>query len=225
MGAPVAVPAATTAFGGSMAAATATAPALMSAAAVTAPMASVGASMMMNPAIISPGGGGLLAGFGTAFDTFSKYSNIISTGFSGLQAVGAYQRGQYIEQQYEMQAEQMRVDQEIKRLNFLKAANDKTRNLLAANASTVASGFANGVNGLDGSVKLVTKKNEERYLRDISTLEFNETSSELFQDAQSSLLAAAGEEAVRGSKFDALAHIGNAYNIYNQTKVPGQWGS
>lgn len=221
MGAPVAVPAATTAFGGSMAAATATAPALMSAAAVTAPMASVGASMMMNPAIISPGGSGLLAGFGTAFDTFNKYSNIISAGFSGLQAIGSYQRGQYIEQQYEMQAEQMRAQQEINRLNILKAANDKTRNLLAANASALASGFANGVNGFDGSVKLVTKKNEERYLRDISTLEFNETSSELFQDAQSSLLAAAGEEAVRGSKFDALAHIGNAYNIYNQTRVPG----
>jgi len=194
---------------------------LFSAAAISAPIASVTSSAMMNPLIMNPGGGGLLAGFGTAFDVMNKYSGLISAGFSGLQSIGAYQRGQYIEQQYEMQAEQMRVDQEIKRLNFLKAANDKTRNLLAANASTVASGFANGVNGLDGSVKLVTKKNEERYLRDISTLEFNETSSELFQDAQSSLLAAAGEEAVRGSKFDALAHIGNAYNIYNQTRVPG----
>jgi hypothetical protein len=119
-----------------------------------------------------------------------------------------------------MQAEQTRVDQEIKRLNTLKAANDKTRNLLAVNASVLASGFANGVSGLDGSVALVTKKNEERYLRDISTLEFNETSSELFQDAQMSLLAAAGDEAVRGSKFDALYHIGNAYKIYNDTRVP-----
>ena len=194
-------------------------------AAVSAPIASVGASMMMNPAIISPGGGGLLAGFGTAFDTFNKYSNIVSMGFSGLQAVGAYQRGQYIEQQYKMQAEQMRVEQEINRLNILRAANDKTRNLLATNASVLATGFAAGVNGFDGSVKLVTKKNEERYLRDLSVLEFNETSSELYQDAQSSLLAAAGDEAVRGSKFDALYHIGNAYNIYNKTKVPGQWVS
>jgi len=194
-------------------------------AAVSAPIASVGASMMMNPAIISPGGGGLLAGFGTAFDTFNKYSNIVSMGFSGLQSVGAYQRGQYIEQQYKMQAEQMRVEQEINRLNILRAANDKTRNLLATNASVLATGFAAGVNGFDGSVKLVTKKNEERYLRDLSVLEFNETSSELYQDAQSSLLAAASDEAVRGSKFDALYHLGNAYNIYNKTKVPGQWES
>ena len=66
-------------------------------AAISAPIASVGASMMMNPAILSPGGGGLLAGFGTAFETFNKYSNIVAMGFSGLQAVGAYQRGQYLE--------------------------------------------------------------------------------------------------------------------------------
>jgi len=221
-----AVPAATTAFGAGAATSMATAPALLSAAAVSAPIASVGASMMMNPAILSPGGaGGLLGGFGTAFDVMNKYSGLMSVGFSGLQAVGAYQRGQYLEEQYKMQAEQTRVDQEIKRLNILKAANDKTRNLLAVNASVLASGFANGVSGLDGSVALVTKKNEERYLRDISTLEFNETSSELFEDAQMSLLAAAGDEAVRGSKFDALYHIGNAYNIYNKTKVPGQWES
>jgi len=194
-------------------------------AAVSAPIASVGASMMMNPAIISPGGGGLLAGFGTAFNVMNKYSGLISAGFSGLQAVGAYQRGQYLEQQYKMQAEQVRVEQEINRLNILRAANDKTRNLIATNASVLATGFSAGVSGFDGSVKLVTRKNEERYLRDLSVLEFNETSSELYQDAQSSLLAAAGDEAVRGSKFDALYHIGNAYNIYNKTKVPGQWVS
>ena len=119
----------------------------------------------------------------------------------------------------------MRVEQEINRLNILRAANDKTRNLIATNASVLATGFSAGVSGFDGSVKLVTRKNEERYLRDLSVLEFNETSSELYQDAQSSLLAAAGDEAVRGSKFDALYHIGNAYNIYNKTKVPGQWVS
>lgn len=193
---------------------------LFSAAAISAPVAKIGASAMLNPAIMTPGGGGLLAGAGTVLDTMNKYSGLISTGFSGLQAVGAYNRGQYLEQQYEMQAEQMRADQEINRLNLLRAANDKTRNLLAVNASTLAAGFANGVNGFDGSVKLVTKKNEERYLRDISALEFNSRSSELFQDAQSSLLAAAGDEAVRGSKFDALYHIGNAYKIYNDTRVP-----
>jgi len=231
-----AAPAAATAFGAPAAtaavyssmAASAALPTVASMAA--GPLASSGASMFMNSQFLSPatalrmtGGGGLLAGFGTAFDVMNKYSGLISAGFSGLQAVGAYQRGQYLEQQYKMQAEQVRVEQEVRRLNFLKEANNKTRDLLAINASTATIGFANGVNGFDGSVKLVTKKNEERYLRDISTLEFNETSSELFQDAQTSLLAAAGEEAVRGSKFDALYHIGNAYNIYNKTKVPGQW--
>jgi len=194
---------------------------LFTAAAVSAPIAATTASMMMSPGIISAGSsGGLLAGIGTAADAINKYSSIISTGFSGLQAVNAYQRGQFLEQKYKMQAEQVRTEQEIKRLNLLQAANDKTRNILATNASNVASGFASGVSGFDGSIKLVTKKNEERYLRDISALEFNSTSSELFQDAQMSLLATAGDEAVRGSKYDALRHIGNAYNIYNQTRVP-----
>ena len=218
MGTAVAFKGATmTGFGGAAATSGAS---LLTTAAISAPVAKVGASMMMNPAIMTPGGGGLLAGAGTVLDTMNKYSGLISTGFSGLQAVGAYNRGQFMEQQYEIQAEQMRADQEINRLNLLRAANDKTRNLLAVNASALAAGFANGVNGFDGSVKLVTKKNEERYLRDISALEFNSKSSELFQDAQSSMLAAAGEEAVRGSRFDALYHIGNAYKIYNDTRVP-----
>ena len=218
MGTAVAFKGATMAgFGGAAATSGAS---LLTTAAISAPVAKVGASMMMNPAIMTPGGGGLLAGAGTVLQTMNKYSGLISTGFSGLQAVGAYNRGQFMEQQYEIQAEQMRAEQEINRLNLLRAANDKTRNLLAVNASALAAGFANGVNGFDGSVKLVTKKNEERYLRDISALEFNSKSSELFQDAQSSMLAAAGEEAVRGSRFDALNHIGNAYKIYNDTRVP-----
>jgi hypothetical protein len=45
MGLPVAIPAATSAFGGAMAASTIAAPALLSAAAVTVPMAATGASI------------------------------------------------------------------------------------------------------------------------------------------------------------------------------------
>lgn len=207
-----------TGFGGAAATSSAS---LFTAASLSAPMFT-GAfvpTLLTNSAGVASGGG-LLASIGTAADAINKYSSIISTGFSGLQAVNAYQRGQFLEQKYKMQAEQVRTEQEIKRLNLLQAANDKTRNILATNASNVASGFSSGVSGFDGSIKLVTKKNEERYLRDISALEFNSTSSELFQDAQMSLLASAGDEAVRGSKYDALRHIGNAYNIYNQTRVP-----
>ena len=163
--------------------------------------------------------GGLLAGIGTAADAINKYSGIISTGFSGLQAVNAYQRGQFLEQRYKMQAEQVRTEQEIKRLNLLQAANDKTRELLATNASVIAAGSASGVSGFDGSIKLIARKNEEIALRDLSKLEFNNTSSQLFQDAQMSLLTTASDEAVRGSKYDALYHIGNAFTMYNKTRV------
>ena len=91
---------------------------------------------------------------------------------------------------------------------------------MAINASTVATGFARGVNAFDGSVKLIAQKNEEAYLRDISTLEFNQQSSQYFQDAQMSMLSAAGDEAVRGSKFDAMYYIGNAVKLYDDTRVP-----
>ena len=118
-----AVPAATTAFGGSMAAATATAPALMSAAAVSVPIASAGASMMMNPLILNAGAsGGLLSGIGTAMQVADKYSGLISSGLAGVQAIGSYQRGQFMQESYKIQTEQMRAQQEINRLNLLKAA-------------------------------------------------------------------------------------------------------
>lgn len=193
---------------------------LFTAASLSAPMFT-GAfvpTLLTNSAGVASGGG-LLAGIGTAADAINKYSGIISTGFSGLQAVNAYQRGQFLEQKYKMQAEQVRTEQEIKRLNLLQAANDKTRDLLATNASVIAAGSAGGVSGFDGSVKLIARKNEEIALRDLSKLEFNDTSSQLFQDAQMSLLATASDEAVRGSKYDALYHIGNAYTMYNKTRV------
>jgi len=232
MGAAVA-PAAATAFGAPAASAAvysslAASAALPTVASMAAgPIASAGSSMMMSQALLSPasalrlaGGGGLLSSIGTAMDVINKYSGLLSAGSMGIQAINAYQRGQYLEESYKIQAEQMRQEQEIRRLNLLKAANDKTRDLLAINSNAVATGFARGVNSFDGSVKLITKVNQDAYLRDISTLEFNQVSSGLFEDAQASMLAAAGDEAVRGSKFDAIYHIGGALNMYNKTRVP-----
>ena len=213
-----AAPAAGTAFGTSALAASA--PAYVGVAAASAPLASVGASMMMNPAIISPGGGGLLASATSLYNTVQPYMSLVSAGTSVLQAVNAYQRGQFMESQYKIQSLQTQAQQEINRLNLIKEANDKARRLLAINASTVATGFARGVNAFDGSVKLIAQKNEEAYLRDISTLEFNQQSSQYFQDAQMSMLSAAGDEAVRGSKFDAMYYIGNAVKLYDDTRVP-----
>ena len=175
----------------------------------------------MNPAIISPAStGGLLGGIGSAFETMKSFSGLISAGTSVLQGVNAYRRGQFMEETYRIQTEQMRAQQEINRLNLLKDANDKTRRLMAINASALTTGYARGVNALDGSVKLVRTKNEERYVRDLSTLEFNQRSSVYFEDAQASLLAAAGDESVRGSKFDALNHLGSAIKLMEESRVP-----
>lgn len=215
-----AVPAATTAFGAGAATSMATAPALLSAAAVSAPMASFGASMMMNTAGLSGSAGGLLGGIGGAFETVKSFSGLISTGTSLLQGVNALRRGDFMENQYKMQSLQMQAQQEINRLNLIKDATEKARRLMAINASALATGYARGVNALDGSVKLVRTKNEERYVRDLSTLEFNQQSSQYFQDAEASLLAAAGDEAVRGSKFDALYHLGSAVKLMEESRIP-----
>lgn len=166
------------------------------------------------------GGGGLLSQIGTAADALNKYSGLISGGMSIMQGVGAYNRGKILEAQYDIQSEQVRNEQEIKRLNLIKDANDKARALLAANGSAFAYGYAGGVNAFDGSVALVTKKNEERYLRDLSTLEFNQQASENFQVAEMSLLQQAGDISNLGSKIDALGYIGSGFKMLEQTRVP-----
>jgi len=216
-----AVPAATTAFGAGAATSIAAAPALTAATAVAAPIALSSASMMMNPLIMNPAGaGGLLGGIGGAFQTIQSFSGLISAGTSVLQGISSLQRGRFMESQYEIQSLQMQAQQEINRLNLIKDANEKARRLMAINASALASGYSRGVNALDGSVKLVRTRNEERYVRDLSALEFNQQSSQYFQDAQSSLLAAAGDEAVRGSKFDAIYHLGSAVKLMEESRIP-----
>jgi len=217
MGLPVAVPAATSAFGGAMAASTAMTPALLSAAAVAAPMAAVGS---FSPALIGGGGGaGFFGSLSSVYNAVKPFTSLISAGTSVLQGIGALQQGQAMKQQYKMQALQIESQNEINRLNWITDANERTRRIMAVNASAIASGYARGVSGLDGSVKLLTQTNEKDYLRDIQRAEFNQDSSDNFASAEASLLRTAGDVAVSGSKFEALGYVGSAYKLFEESKV------
>lgn len=49
--------------------------------------------------------------------------------------------------------------------------------------------------------------------------EFNESTSIGFANAEASLLAQAGESAVRGSKVEALGYLGSAAKIFAETRT------
>ena len=197
MGATVAVPALTSAFGGTMAASTIAAPALLTAASVTAPMAAL---TSFSPALISGGGAGFFGNLGSAFSTIQPYSSLFAAGTSILQGVGAYRQGQAMKSQYEMEALQTQAQNEVNKLNWINDANNKARKLMA--------------------IKLMMKENEREYVRDIQIAEFNQTSDNNFASAESALLRTAGDTALTGSKFEALGYIGSAAKLFEESRVP-----
>jgi len=177
-------------------------------------------SMMQNPLIMSPGaGGGLLAGFSSALSSMTPFQ-MLATGTSVLQGINALSQGNMLQSQYDLQAQQIQAQNEVNKLNYINNANEKARRLMAVNASALAAGYAGGVNGLDGSVKLIMKENEKEYISDLQMAEFNQLNNDNFADAESSLLRAAGDSAAFGSKVEALGYIGSAAKLFEESRIP-----
>lgn len=177
-------------------------------------------SMMQNPLIMSPGaGGGLLAGFSSALSSMTPFQ-MLATGTSVLQGISSLSQGNMLQSQYDLQAQQIQAQNEINKLNYINDANEKARRLMAVNASALAAGYAGGVNGLDGSVKLIMKENEKEYISDLQMAEFNQLNNDNFADAESSLLRAAGDSAAFGSKVEALGYIGSAAKLFEESRIP-----
>tara|TARA_R110000787_G_scaffold280402_1_gene391118 strand:- start:4 stop:660 length:657 start_codon:yes stop_codon:yes gene_type:complete len=192
------------------------------AAAATSTMATIGASFVPTLLTASTGipAGGFFSGLASAYQAVKPYTSILSAGSSVLQGIGAYRQGQAMQSQYDLQSLQVQAQNEITRLNWINDATDRTRRLMAANASALARGYAGGVSGLSGSVKLITKTSEEDYIRDMQMAEFNQESSDNFASAESALLRTAGKTAISGSKFEALGYIGSAVKLFEESKVP-----
>lgn len=167
-----------------------------------------------------PVSGGLLGGITSAYQMIKPYTGLLSAGTSVLQGINALSQGSMLQSQYDLQAQQIQAQNEINKLNYINDANEKARRLMAVNASALAAGYAGGVNGLDGSVKLIMKENEKEYISDLQMAEFNQLNNDNFADAESSLLRAAGDSAAFGSKVEALGYIGSAAKLFEESRIP-----
>lgn len=152
-------------------------------------------------------------------------ASAVLTGASALQSI---QQGRAQKTAYELQAQQTQLKAERDALQYEQASLDTYRKLSITNANAAARGFAGGVDGFSGSAKLVQQVNETRAGRDISILEQNKEFGLSFGDIQANILEDAGDQAVRGSYFDAASKLGTAIYMYNyqapikESKAQGQ---
>ena len=202
-------------------------PTMTTMAATTAATAATTAIVSYTPTLLTGFAGGailpsagLMGTIGGIVNAVSPYAGLLSSLSSGAQAYNAYDTGQTLQGSYDLQATQVLAQAEVDRLNRMEDSRDRLQRLRAINASALAAGYAGGVNGLDGSVKLIMKENEKEYIREMQMAEFNESTSTGFANAEASLLAQAGDSAVRGSKVEALGYLGSAAKIFAETRIP-----
>jgi hypothetical protein len=220
-----AVPAATTAFGAGAATSMATAPALLSAAAVSAPIASVGASAMMNPLIMNPGGAGFFSSLGTAFSRPLFSTNLfgdislktlgygISTGASIYNSI---RQGNILKAQYELEAEKSLTDMTIKRANAEVDAVERLRRLNRINMSFATNAYARGVSGLDGSALLNQIISDQEYGRDYKLNIFNVQNLLATGNVNKESYQLAGQQAFQSGLFEAAIKGGEAAYKYDK---------
>ena len=237
MGLPVAIPAATSAFGGSMAAATVAAPALTTAAAMSVPMAQVGASMMMNPAIIAPGGGGFFSTLGSSISNFLNRP-LLSTGTDllgditvkqfgymasqGLSIMQQIQQGQMQKSLMQIENAKLQADLARKKLNYELDALKHMKALNIANSTLLAHRYSGGVYGLDGSAKLLEIVNQQEYGQDYQMALMNLENEIINGNVQSGIFKATGDAAVRDSYLSSAAKFGEAAYMYDRLGFPGR---
>lgn len=189
--------------------------------AAKAATAKVGASMMMNPAILSAGGStGLLGGLSTAFSTIKPYMSLVSAGSSLLQGYSAYRTGQAQSAMYKIQSMELQAKKETMKLNTLRESNLAYRKYLQAQSSAIAYGASGGVNPFSGSALLAQTVGGKRLGMDIQTLDYNNAIGQTFADAQRNMLTVAGDTALTGSYYDGLSSIGQAVYTYEKTRTP-----
>ena len=212
MGLPVAIPAATSAFGGAMAASTVLAPALMSAAAVTGPMAAL---TSFSPALISSGGGGLFGSMGGLLSnaSFMDIAYGASNLLSGIQTI---RQGQIQKDAYKIQELTTLANIESKMLNFQLEGLDKLKKLHRIQAANMSKAYAGGSSGLDGSAALMNIVSDQEYGKDYA-IELMKMKNELANGkVQAGIYADAGPAAVTGSYLDATAKLGESAYLYKR---------
>ena len=138
---------------------------------------------------------------------------------SVLSAVGSIQQGKAQKEMYKLQASQAELKAKRDALQYEQQANQVLERLLANNATAAAKGFAGGVSGFSGSAKLVQERSERVAGRDVAIMQEGAKSAISFGEIQANMLREAGDQAVRGSYFDAIAKLGTAAYMYDQTST------
>jgi hypothetical protein len=138
----------------------------------------------------------------------------IAAGSGVLSAVGTLQAGQQQKRMYELQAKQAQLKAQRDALQYEQQGNLVLERLIQNNASAVARGFAGGVSGFSGSAKLIQERSEKVAGRDVQIMQEGAKSAQSFGEIQSNMLIEAGEQAVKGSYFDAIGKIGQAAYMY-----------
>lgn len=147
----------------------------------------------------------------TALKTAAPY---IAAGSGVLSAVGTLQAGQQQKRMYDLQARQAQLKAQRDALQYEQQGNQVLERLLQNNASAAARGFAGGVSGFSGSAKLIQERSEKVAGRDVQIMQEGASSAQSFGEIQSNMLIEAGDQAVRGSYFDAIGKLGQAAYMY-----------
>jgi hypothetical protein len=226
MGLPVAIPAATSAFGGAMAASTIAAPALLSAAAVTVPMAATGASMMMNPAIMSAGGGGFFGGLSSMFSSLNSPlggllgdASIMDLGFGAsnvLSGIQSIRQGSIMKNQYELQALQTLTEMERQQYNATVEGAARLDKLQRIQSANLAKNYARGVGGLSGSALLNQIISDQEYGKDYKMELYNIANIGSTGKVNADIYKASAKAAPIDAALDAGIKLGEAAYSYKK---------
>ena len=215
MGATVAVPALTSAFGGTMAASTIAAPALLSAASVAAPIAAAGS---FSPALtaISGGGGGFFGNLGGGLLSGMGPMDAVFGITQGLSAIQNIKQGQILKDQYKIQ--ELEALSNMEKMKFEATMNgierlDKLRRLQAAN---ISKSYAGGVSGLDGSALLSQIVSDQEYGQDYKIDLMNLDNIASTGKVNADIYGAASKRAPKDAMIDAGIKLGEAAYSYKK---------
>jgi hypothetical protein len=135
---------------------------------------------------------------------------------SVMSAAGSIQQGKSQQDMYKTQAEQARLKASQDALASERAANQAFEKLIMVNANASARAYAGGVQGLDGSAKLIQVVNKRKAGEDIQDFKQNADSAIKFGESQAAIFKAAGSAARTSSYYDAITSIGTAAFMYGK---------
>jgi len=193
--------------------------------AASAPIAAVTSSMMMNPLIMNPGGAGLFSSLGTAFSRPLFSTNLfgdislktlgygISTGASIYNSI---RQGNILKAQYELEAEKSLTDMAVKQANAEVEAVKRLRALNRINSGMVATSFARGVDGLDGSALLNQIISDQEYGRDYKIDLFNLNNIMTTGIVNKEAYKTAAQTSFQSGLFEAAIKTGEAAYKYDK---------